>query len=138
MILSAANTYTGNTTVTAGTLELADNAQLKFVLGATSGVNNSLTGAGTRHARRRLRHRHHGGRRPRPAPATLENVTTLTGGAYGATFSVVGFTDAGSDTWTKTVGCQALHLRRNHRHPDPYPVRLRLMGRHQRPNRHRR
>ncbi|OYV02677.1 MAG: hypothetical protein CFE26_21880, partial [Verrucomicrobiales bacterium VVV1] len=46
-ILTGANTYAGNTTVNNGTLALADNAQLKFVLGATSGVNNSLSGAGT-------------------------------------------------------------------------------------------
>lgn len=34
-------------TVSAGTLALADNAQLRFVIGATSGTNNRITGAGT-------------------------------------------------------------------------------------------
>jgi autotransporter-associated beta strand protein len=38
-LTNAANAYTGNTTVNAGTLNLNDNAQLKFVIGA-SGVNN--------------------------------------------------------------------------------------------------
>ncbi len=104
MILSAANTYTGNTTVTAGTLELADNAQLKFVLGATSGVNNSLTGAGTATLDGDFVIDTTAADALSSGSWTLENVTTLTGGAYGATFSVVGFTDAGSDTWTKTVG----------------------------------
>ena len=44
--LAGVNNYTGNTTVSAGTLVLADNAQLKFVLGATSGATNSVSGAG--------------------------------------------------------------------------------------------
>ncbi|OYV02773.1 MAG: hypothetical protein CFE26_21820, partial [Verrucomicrobiales bacterium VVV1] len=47
LTLGGANTYTGNTVVNSGTLALADNAQLKFVLGASSGSSNSLSGAGT-------------------------------------------------------------------------------------------
>ena len=47
MVLGGINTYTGNTTVNAGTLALADNAQLRFAIGATSGTNNSLSGSGT-------------------------------------------------------------------------------------------
>jgi len=45
LILAGANTYTGNTTVTAGTLDLYDNAQLRFSIG-TSGVNNQLINSG--------------------------------------------------------------------------------------------
>jgi autotransporter-associated beta strand protein len=41
--LTGANTYTGNTLVDLGTLELADDAQLRFVIGAT-GVNNAILG----------------------------------------------------------------------------------------------
>ncbi len=103
-ILSGANTYTGNTTVNTGTLELADNAQLKFVLGAASGTNNSIAGAGTvtlegdfvidTTAANAL---------PAGSSWTLENVGSLPG-AYGANFTVVGFTNAGSDTWTKANG----------------------------------
>jgi len=39
----------------------------------------------------------------------LENVDTLTG-PYGSTFSVVGFSDAGSNKWTKVEGTQAWTL----------------------------
>jgi autotransporter-associated beta strand protein len=46
LALTAANIYTGNTTVSAGTLSLANDAQLKFVIGA-NGVNNKITGTGT-------------------------------------------------------------------------------------------
>lgn len=103
LTLTGANTYTGNTSVTDGTLALAATGQLKFVLGASSGINNSLTGAGTVTL--------DGGFVIDTAAAdalssgtwTLENVSTLTG-PYGSTFSVVDFTAAGSDKWTKTVG----------------------------------
>lgn len=43
--LSGANTYTGDTEVTGGRLNLADNAQLRFAIGA-SGVNNQLINSG--------------------------------------------------------------------------------------------
>lgn len=82
--LGGVNTHTGNTTVNAGTLVLADNAQLKFVLGATSGTNNTLP-SGT---------------------WASENVATHIG-AYGSTFSVVGFTNAGSNKWTKPNGAKS-------------------------------
>jgi autotransporter-associated beta strand protein len=105
LILSGTNAYTGNTVVNDGAFELADDAQLKFVLGATSGSNNSISGAGTGTAVL------NGDFNIDTTAAdallsgswTLENVSTLTG-AYGSTFSVVGFVDAGGDKWTKTVG----------------------------------
>jgi autotransporter-associated beta strand protein len=101
--LSAANTYTGNTIVSAGALELAANGQLKFVLGGASGENNRLTGAGT---------------------ATLNGsfvidtlaADALSSGAwtlvdvsgpaseYGSTFSVVDFDPIGTDKWEKPLG----------------------------------
>ncbi len=43
--LGGVNTYTGNTTVTGGQLNLADNAQLRFTIGS-SGVNNQLVNSG--------------------------------------------------------------------------------------------
>jgi fibronectin-binding autotransporter adhesin len=45
--LAAVNSYTGATVVNAGTLHLADDARLLFVLGSASGLNNVLSGAGT-------------------------------------------------------------------------------------------
>jgi trimeric autotransporter adhesin len=100
------NTYTGNTLVNAGTLVLADNAQLKFITGATSAAGqNVLSGAGTVTLN---------GDFVIDTSATdataltsgswvIENADSLPG-AYGGTFTVVGWTNAGSDTWTKTVG----------------------------------
>lgn len=45
LTLLGLNTYTGNTTVTAGTLDLASTSGMTFVIGA-NGVNNKITGAG--------------------------------------------------------------------------------------------
>lgn len=45
LTLNGVNTYTGDTTVTAGTMILADNAGMKFVI-AGNGVNNTVTGVG--------------------------------------------------------------------------------------------
>ena len=44
--VTGVNTYVGDTTVNGGSLTLADNAALKFVIGA-NGVNNKVTGNGT-------------------------------------------------------------------------------------------
>jgi autotransporter-associated beta strand protein len=98
--MDGVNTYSGDTTVSAGNLLLADNAGLTFVVGA-SNINNKLTGNGN---------------------ATLSgdfyfNLTSAgtTAGdswiiedlagtvAYQSTFSVNGFTDAGGDKWTKDI-----------------------------------
>ena len=103
LTLSGTNTYTGNTVVNAGTLVLAAGAQLKFVLGAASGVNNNLSGAGTATLDGSFVIDTSAADALASGSWTLENVTSLTG-AYGGSFSVVGFTDAGSDKWTKVNG----------------------------------
>jgi hypothetical protein len=86
-----------------GTFALADNAQLKFVLGATTGVNNSISGAGTVTLDGDFSIDTTAADALATGSWTLENVTSLTG-EYGATFTVVGFTDAGSNKWTKING----------------------------------
>lgn len=103
LTLSGLNSHTGNTVVNAGTLALADNAQLKFVLGATTGTNNSLSGAGTVTLDGDFVIDTAAADALAEGTWTLENVNSLTG-AYGATFSVVGFTDAGGNKWTKANG----------------------------------
>jgi autotransporter-associated beta strand protein len=46
MVLSAANTYTGNTTVDAGTLQITNTGGLRFIP-STNGVTNSVSNSGT-------------------------------------------------------------------------------------------
>jgi fibronectin-binding autotransporter adhesin len=100
-VLAGANTYTGNTTVNDGTLELADDAQLRFVLGATSGVNNNISGAGTLILNGDFVINTTAADALASGTWTLENVASAT---YGPSFSVLGFTDAGGDKWTKDLG----------------------------------
>lgn len=108
LTLSGLNSHTGNTVVNNGTLALADNGQLKFVLGATSGTNNSLSGAGTVTLDGDFVIDTTAADALSAGSWTLENVGTLAG-PYGTTFSVVGFTDAGGDKWTKANGPTKLY-----------------------------
>lgn len=100
LTLTGANTYSGNTTINDGTLVLADNAQLRFVLDATSGVNNVLAGTGTATLNGDFVI-------DTTAADALETgswtLSTFTG-PYESTFTVVDFTDAGGDKWTKANG----------------------------------
>jgi autotransporter-associated beta strand protein len=108
LTLAGTNTYTGNTTVNNGALTLADNAQLRFLIGAASGTNNSLAGAGTAQLDGDFAIDTTAAAALTAGTWVLENVPTLTT-AYGATFQVVNtdgsaWTDAGGDKWTKNAG----------------------------------
>jgi fibronectin-binding autotransporter adhesin len=103
LVLSGANTYNGNTTVNAGTLELADDASIKFVLGAATGVNNSITGGGTVTLNGHFVIDTSAADSLSSGTWTLENVTSLTG-AYSTTFSIIDFSDIGSEKWEKDLG----------------------------------
>ena len=106
LTLSGINTYTGNTTVNNGTaLTLADNAQLRFAIGASSGANNSLSGAGSATLDGDFN-----------IDTTLADAAPLASGTwtleavaavYGGTFRVISGSTAWTatgDVWTKTTG----------------------------------
>jgi autotransporter-associated beta strand protein len=101
LTLAGINTYTGNTAVNAGGLTLADNAQLKFVIGA-NGVNSAITGSGAVQLDGDFNIDTTTASATSGNTWTLVNVGTLTE-TYGASFSVIGFTN-NSGVWTKTEG----------------------------------
>jgi autotransporter-associated beta strand protein len=106
LLLEGNNTYSGDTTVNDGTLTLADNAQLTFVIGSTSGTNNRITGTGTLILNGDF-----------IIDITLTDASALTSGSwgiidnanltenYGALFSITGagWTES-ANVWTRTVG----------------------------------
>jgi fibronectin-binding autotransporter adhesin len=99
LTLSGSNTYTGTTTVSAGTLVVATNGSLAFAIGG-SGTNNALTGAGTVLLNGSFSI-------DLTSAATNTNATwtivanTLTN-SYGTNFIVSGFNGAGG-VWTNST-----------------------------------
>ena len=108
LTLSGENDYTGNTTVNAGTLHLADNGRFKFVLGAASGAGNVLSGSGSVIVDGDFVIDTAAAASLGAGSWALEDVPSLAG-PYGSTFSVINpdgspWTNAGNDTWTKDGG----------------------------------
>ena len=99
LTLKGLNTYTGNTTINLGNLLLADNAGLTFVIGA-SGVNNALTGAGTAILDGDF---YFDLTSAGTTAGDLWTIASVTNQTFASTFKVDGFTDAGSDKWTKAI-----------------------------------
>lgn len=98
--LSGTNTYTGDTTVSAGTLILADNSQSAFVIGA-SGVNNQFKGTGFLTLDGDFSFNLSGAGTTLGDSWNIVTVGTLTE-TFGATFSVLGFADIGGNIWEIT------------------------------------
>lgn len=102
LVLTAVNTYSGNTEVPAGTFTLADNAGMKFVV--TDAASTTVNGAGTAVFE---------GDFTIDTTAvtvttgnwTLVHAETLTE-TFGTSFTVVGWTKAGTN-WTKTEGTKS-------------------------------
>ena len=102
-VLGGNNTYTGNTTVSDGTLVLANTGRLRFNIGAT-GVNNTLNGTGNVTLNGGVIFNLTSAGTTTGNSWNIVNVATLIEG-YGGTFSVsslVGPFTNSSGTWTRT------------------------------------
>lgn len=97
--LTAVHNYTGNTTVNAGTLVLADGSGIKLVIGA-NGVNNKVTGAGAATIEGDFTLDLSGASVASGNSWILVDTTTKT---FTSNFSVIGFTET-ADVWTKADG----------------------------------
>lgn len=98
LTLSGASTYTGNTTLPAGMLELALGGSLKFVPKA-NGITNKITGTGTLLLKGAFTIDLSGAAAANGNSWTLVDVGTLAE-TYDVSFTVTGFTQA-SNVWTK-------------------------------------
>jgi autotransporter-associated beta strand protein len=101
LTLSGLNTYSGNTTVSFGQLTLADNAGLTFVIG-TNGVNNKIDGSATVSLAGDFTFNLTGASANIGDSWQIVTADTLSE-TFTTNFTVVGFTDAGSNLWAKDI-----------------------------------
>ena len=106
--LSGLNIFTGNTQVDEGALILAASGRMLFVLGASSGTSNQLSGAGAVTIEGDFAIETAAAAALASGTWTLENVPSQAG-PYGAGFEVTNpdgtpWTDAGGNKWTKDGG----------------------------------
>ncbi len=102
LTLTGVNTYTGNTTVSGGSLLLADNAALLFVI-AASGVNNRITGGGTLSLNGDFSFDLSGAATAVGSTWNIVDHASLSSVGYSSSFSVLGFDDAGDGRWTQNI-----------------------------------
>jgi autotransporter-associated beta strand protein len=101
LTLSAVNTYTGDTTINAGTLTLASAGAFKFVIGA-NGVNNKLTGTGALNLNGTFNFDLTSADNTLGDTWSIVNVGSLTA-SFGGTFAVPGFTNMGGNLWQESA-----------------------------------
>lgn len=102
LTLEGINVYTGDTTVSSGILNLAQDAGLLFVIG-NNGVNNKITGTGTVNLDGHFSFDLDGAEIVNGNSWNIIDVGTLTE-SFGSNFAVNDFTDAGGGAWTLTQG----------------------------------
>ncbi len=100
LTLTNANTYTGTTTVNAGTFVLASGGSLSFVI--TDTTNNKITGAGTANLNGTF-NLNTSAVTVTSGSWTLVNTTTK---SFGATFGLTDFTGPVGNIYTKTTASQ--------------------------------
>lgn len=95
LTLTGVNTYTGNTTISGGSFELADNARLAFLIGG-DGINNAITG-GPLELNGDFSFDLNG---TGTAAGDSWLIVDSASKTYGSSFSILGFTEA-ADVWTR-------------------------------------
>lgn len=100
LIINSASTYSGSTTVTDGTLELATNGALRFVIGG-NGTNNALKGNGATSVNGQFVFDLSGASTNTNSTWTI--VANTLSNSYGTNFSVRDFNGVIGGNWTNTT-----------------------------------